>query len=314
MATKSFGYIARSIRVDPPLTECIYRTALAVLIPTLVRWIIDAGEMGAAFVLYFPAIQMITTLLGWRSGAATAIASGLVVWFVFLPPRFTFELGIEQFVPLALYTSSSVMMVLVGQLLRNTLFELQARAQQSEDFNHELQHRTKNSLQMMRALASQASRATDPAEFYEMLGGRLGALAKANELLRFGALKSCEIGDLINAAIAPFAHDRFELSGPARAVSRNACTPLMMALHELATNASKYGALSAPGGKVRIAWDEGADGQLRLFWQEVGGPPVSEPTHKGMGSRLLRPSSGMRAVDLRFLPDGVTCEMMVAGV
>lgn len=314
MATKSFGYIARSIRVDPTWAEGIFRTALAVLIPTAMRWVIDRGEMGAVFVLYFPAIQMITTLLGWRWGALTAIASGLAAWYLFLPPAFAFGLEVEQVVPLVLYTSSAVMMVLVGQLLRNTLFELQARAQQSEDFNHELQHRTKNSLQMMRALASQASRATDPAEFYEMLAGRLGALAKANELLRFGALKSCEIGDLIKAAIAPFAHDRFELSGPTRSVSRNACTPLMMALHELATNASKYGALSAPGGKVRIAWDEGADGQLHLFWQEVGGPPVSEPTHKGMGTRLLRPSSGMRAVDLRFLPDGVTCEMVVIGV
>jgi two-component sensor histidine kinase len=314
MATKSFGYIARSIRVNPTWAEGVFRTALAVLIPTAMRWVIDRGVLGAPFVLYFPAIQMITTLLGWRWGALTAIASGLAVWYLFLPPTLAFGLDVEQVVPLVLYTSSSVMMVLVGQLLRNTLFELQARAQQSEDFNHELQHRTKNSLQMVRALASQASRATDPAEFYEMLAGRLGALAKANELLRFGALKSCEICDLIKAAIAPFAHDRFELSGPTRAVSRNACTPLMMALHELATNASKYGALSAPGGKVRIAWDDGADGQLRLVWQEIGGPPVSEPTHKGMGTRLLRPSSGMRAVDLRFLPDGVTCEMVIVGV
>lgn len=315
MATKSFGYIARAVRANPPFAECVVRTALAVLIPTAMRWLIDRGAMGAPFVLYFPAIQMIATFLGWRWGAVTAVASGLVAWYLFLPPHFAFNLAVEQVVALTLFTSSSIMMVLVGQLLRNTLFELQARAQQSEDFNHELQHRTKNSLQMMRALASQASRATDPAEFYEMLGGRLGALAKANELLRFGALKSCDMGDLIKAAIAPFAHDRFDLSGPACAVSRNACTPLMMALHELATNASKYGALSTPGGRVRIAWDdEGGDGQLRLRWQEIGGPAVSAPTHKGMGSRLLRPSSGMRAVDLRFLPEGVICEMIVIGV
>jgi two-component sensor histidine kinase len=313
MRTASFAYITRAVRAHPSLGECLVRTAVAVAAPTLIRWFIDRGAFGAPFVLYFPAIQMIATFLGWRWGAATAVGSGIAAWLIFLPPAFSFAVTEQQVVTLTLFAVSAATMVVVGQVLRNAVLELDERARQSDDFNRELQHRTKNSLQMMRALASQASKATDPGEFYEMLAGRLGSLAKANELLRFGALKSCGIRDLVDAAIAPFAIHQFQTSGPDWAVSRNACTPLMMALHELGTNASKYGALSVPGGRVSIVWRPGEEqGQYHLAWTETGGPPVTDPTRRGMGSRLLKPSGGVIEVDLRFDPGGVICEMMVA--
>ena len=312
MKTRSFAYITRFIRTAPSLGEGLVRAALAVAIPTLMRWLIDAGASGVPFVLYFPAIQMISTYLGWRWGALTAFGSAIAAWGVFLPPQFGFSFAWSQMVALALFAVSAATMVWVGNLLRNALIEMEERTRQSDDFNQELQHRTKNSLQMMRALASQASKATDPAEFYEMLAGRLGALAKANELLRFGALKSCAIGDLVGAAIAPFNGAQFEVDGSSWAVARNACTPLMMALHELATNASKYGALSVASGKVRIAWQAAEEeGLYQIRWEEIGGPPVSAPVHRGLGSRLLRPAGGIPTVDLRFAPAGVTCEMTV---
>ena len=314
MRTASFAYITRAVRAHPSLGECLVRTAIAVAVPTLIRWLIDRGAFGAPFVLYFPAIQMIATFLGWRWGAATAVGSGLAGWLILLPPAFSLIVTWPQVVTLTLFAISAAAMVAIGQMLRNAVLELDERARQSDDFNRELQHRTKNSLQMMRALASQASKATDPAEFYEMLAGRLGSLAKANELLRFGALKSCRVGDLVDAGIAPFAIHQFDTSGADWAVSRNACTPLMMALHELGTNASKYGALSVPGGRVSITWRPGEEeGEYHLVWKEEGGPAVTEPTRRGMGSRLLRPSGGLREVDLKFEPGGVVCEMVVAG-
>lgn len=315
MKARSFAYITRAIRAEPAVSECVVRTFLAVAIPTLIRWFIDAGASGVPFVLYFPAIQMIATYLGWRWGAVTAVGSGIVGWIVFLSPQVAFAIGAAEIASLALFAVSASTLVLVGHILRNAVLELAEQARQSDDFNRELQHRTKNSLQMMRALAAQASKATDPAEFYEMLAGRLGALAKANELLRFGALKSCDIDDLVRAAIAPFNTDQFEVQGAPWAVSRNACTPLMMSLHELATNASKYGALSVPEGRVRIAWrcNDGEEGLYHLRWEEVSGPAVAEPTHRGLGTRLLRPSAGLRTVELAFRPAGVVCDMTVTG-
>jgi len=305
-------YIRRGIRSKPTFWEKAIRTVFAIAIPTGVRWLLVGQEPGAPFVLYFPAILMIAVLLGWRSAAVTALGSCIVAVFMFWPPEYILQLGRQQITILFMFALSAGTMIAIGQLLRNAVLEIETRARQSEDFNRELQHRTKNSIQMMRALASQASRATDPAEFYATLGGRLTALAKANELLRFGALEACEMHELMQAAVAPFNAQQIAYSGPSCRISRNGCTPLMMALHELGTNASKYGALSTEEGKVRIYWHLAEDdGAIRITWEEIGGPPVQEPARRGIGTRLLAPSGDMREVDVRYLPQGVVCELTV---
>ncbi len=309
----SFGYIRQAIRAKPSLIECLARTSLAVAVPTLMRWLIDRGAYGAPFLLYFPAIQMIATYLGWRWGVAAAVGSGVAGALVFMPPVYSLTAAWPELVVLMLFALSAGTIIVIGHLLRTSVLENAQRAQQSEDFNQELQHRTKNSLQMMRALASRASKATDPAEFYEQLAGRLGALAKANELLRFGALRSCEIRDLVEAAIAPFGNGQIATNGPGCRVAREACTPLMMALHELGTNANKYGSLSQPHGKVHLTWRTAENGEIELEWLESGGPLVSPPTHKGLGSRLLTPHGKMTAISVQYLPNGVICTIRVAG-
>jgi two-component sensor histidine kinase len=89
--------------------------------------------------------------------------------------------------------------------------------------------------------------------------------------------------------------------------------PLSLALHELATNAVKYGALSAAGGRVSLAWAL-ADGVMRLVWREAGGPPVAPPRRRGMGTQLLRPQAGLAAVEVEYRADGVRCEIAIEGV
>jgi two-component sensor histidine kinase len=308
---KAYGVFQRAVRTKPPLLECAIRTVVAIAVPTALRWLIDRGTFGAPFLLYFPAVQMISTFLGWRWGAATAAGSGLVAGFVFMQPPFTVPATLPEIVLLALYAVSAGVMIVVGQLLRVSVLENAERARQSEEFNRELQHRTKNSLQMMRALASQASKATDPADFYEKLAGRLGALAKANELLRFGALKSCDMRDLVDAAITPFGSELILAEGPCCRVAREACTPLMMALHELGTNAYKYGSLSCDDGRVELAWRTLQDGEVELSWIEVGGPAVAEPSHRGLGSKLLTSQGAMKVISLRYLPEGLRCTITV---
>lgn len=311
--TINLNFIRRGILSRPSFLEKAVRTILAIVIPTFLRWILVGDTYGAPFVLYFPAILMIAVLLGWRSGAFTAVGSAIVAVYLFYPPEFITNFGRQPAMILVMFALSAATMVAIGQQLRDAVLEIEDRARQSEDFNRELQHRTKNSLQMMRALASQASKATDPAEFYETLGGRLGALAKANELLRFGALEACEMNELIRAAVTPFGKARISFTGPRCHVSRNGCTPLMMALHELGTNASKYGALSRDEGKVEIGWRViEQDGLIELTWREADGPPVKPPTRKGLGSRLLRPNGDMRSVTLKYEPSGVVCEIAVA--
>ena len=250
---------------------------------------------------------MISTFLGWRWGALTAIGSAIAALWLFFSP-----IDGRTALVFAMFAIAAGMTVVIGHQLRTSIMENAERARQSDDFNRELQHRTKNALQIMRALAAQASRATDPAEFYEKLAGRLGALAKANELLRFGALKACNICDLTRAAAAPFGQEQIALQGPACHIARDACTPLMMALHELCTNAHKYGALFTPQGRVDLIWriSEGGN-ELELSWTESGGPPVSLPTRKGLGSRLLSPQGKLIAVDIRYPPEGLICTIRV---
>ncbi|MFA7603098.1 MAG: sensor histidine kinase [Novosphingobium sp.] len=302
-----FDYIRRAVRAEPSLRECIVRTFLAVAVPTLMRWAIDRGASGSPFVLYFPAIQMITTFLGWRWGAATALGSGVAGTMILMHPGCVPPSTLPEFVVLVLFALSAGTMVFVGQLLRSSILENAKRARQIEDFNSELQHRTKNALQMVRALASQAAKATDPAEFYEKLAGRLGALAKANELLRFGARKSCDIDEIVKGAMAPFGGEQIRAGGPPCQVAGNACTPLMMALHELGTNAHKYGALSRPGGRIDLRWHIVGNREVELVWTESGGPPVSPPTHRGLGSRLMTAQGGMPKVMVEYRPEGVVC-------
>ncbi|WP_184250066.1 sensor histidine kinase [Novosphingobium chloroacetimidivorans] len=181
----------------------------------------------------------------------------------------------------------------------------------NEEFNRELQHRTKNSIQMVSALASQASKAPDPAAFYDKLAARLNALAKANELLRYGVLAACDMEELVTGSFAPFAREQITVQGPKCCVAKDACTPLVMALHELGTNAKKYGALSRPEGHVEISW-EIMDDQIKVSWCESGGPPVSTPTRKGLGTRLITQQSQFRAVSLDFSSAGLTCQISIA--
>nr|WP_281384455.1 sensor histidine kinase [Novosphingobium flavum] len=209
-----------------------------------------------------------------------------------------------------------LVVIATGQVLRRLVQENEAHLKQQETFNAELQHRTKNALQIMRALIARGPRGEDPASYFETLAGRLDALAKANELLRFGALESAELGAMIKAAISPFDAARFELDGPPCQVARQAVTPLMLALHELCTNSTKYGALSVDAGMVAVKWGTAGDAAhpgIELVWRETGGPRVRQPTHRGLGTRLLTPHSGLAAVHQDWRPEGLVCSMTVIG-
>lgn len=201
-------------------------------------------------------------------------------------------------------------MILVGLVLRRTIFELDQQSTRFQAYNAELQHRAKNALQVVRALASRAAKAPDPVEFYEALAGRMDLLTKANELLGIGNVRQCELSEVTPLAMEPFPQAAIRVGGLSARITEEAGTPLMMALHELGTNALKYGALSVDGGMIDIEWTTVAD-EIHLTWRESGGPEVIPPKTRGLGSRLLVPQGGMKAVDLQFAAAGVVCRMVV---
>ncbi|MGU3539615.1 PAS domain-containing sensor histidine kinase [Methylobacterium sp. A54F] len=206
----------------------------------------------------------------------------------------------------------------VGERAWGALGRLHAEDQQRL-LNRELSHRLKNILAMVQAIASQTLRnasGLDAAK--EALADRLIALGKAHDILLTGEGEGADIRSVITGALA--IHDdrqpeRFRLGGPDLRVGPRAALSLALMVHELATNAVKYGALSVPAGRVGLTWTvavDGADPEVRMTWVEAGGPPVLPPTRKGFGSRLiergLAGAIGGRVV-LAYEPGGLVCRV-----
>lgn len=186
---------------------------------------------------------------------------------------------------------------------------------------NELNHRVKNSFAMVQALASQSFREIGlPAEAMQAFSGRLIALAKAHDALTRRNWEGADLHEVLEPTIATHGGvegGRFDISGPRVRLSAKLALSISMALHELSTNALKYGALANDRGIVRVSWDVDAMSQpprLRLCWRESGGPPVVEPTRRGFGSRLLERGLAAElggAVILAYEPEGLACTMDV---
>lgn len=173
----------------------------------------------------------------------------------------------------------------------------------------ELSHRVKNSLAMIQAVISQTlRRASSLEEAGEALQARVFAMAAANDVLVQQSWEGASLRDLLRRTLAPFGADdglQFQLAGPDVQLPPRIATSLALGMHEMATNAAKYGALSVEGGSVRIAWEVGIEAHrrsLRLNWSETGGPPVSAPDRTGFGTMLIervltRETGGKAVID-----------------
>jgi two-component sensor histidine kinase/PAS domain-containing protein len=181
---------------------------------------------------------------------------------------------------------------------------------------NELNHRVKNTLVTVQSIAAQTLRsAQDLPCARAAFEARLMALAAAHDLLTKESWHGARLADVVAAAMAPFeAVQQPQISrvGPHVWLTAQRAMALNMALHELATNAVKYGALSRPEGRVAIRWRLVGDDDLNISWREAGGPPVAPSGHSGFGSRMLLRSLARELaadVDLTFAPDGVRCEI-----
>ncbi len=157
----------------------------------------------------------------------------------------------------------------------------------------ELNHRVKNTMAVIQSIAAQTlGHASTLEEAREAFGSRLINLSKAHDLLTRESWQSADLREIVADTVRPHAggENRFQIEGPSIRLSPSAALAVAMALHELSTNAAKYGALTSEKGRVLIAWKiqgEGAGRQLFLSWRESGGPPVARPTRKGFGSLLI---------------------------
>jgi two-component sensor histidine kinase len=158
-----------------------------------------------------------------------------------------------------------------------------------------------------------------PAAFRERFEGRLIALSKAHDQLTMHHWENADLRDLLSGSLAPYAGaGRVVLRGEDIVLRPRAVLTLAMAVHELTTNAAKYGALSTPAGRIEIQWQPArADDNrqiLRIEWIETGGPPVVEPEQRGFGSKLIEGSISAELggkATLSFTSDGLRCELAI---
>ncbi len=196
------------------------------------------------------------------------------------------------------------------------LDERQQHEEELKLLNRELAHRMKNTLAMVQSIISQSLRgATSIPEAAATIGARIQTLAKAQDVLTGMSVTAAEISAIARTAVAPHVDgdDRISIVGPQVYLSAQQALGLSLAIHELATNATKYGALSRPEGRITIRWDKQEDDRFTFDWQESGGPLVTEPTRRGFGSRLTeRVVSDLfqGQAGIRFEPAGVAFSLL----
>jgi PAS domain S-box-containing protein len=180
----------------------------------------------------------------------------------------------------------------------------------------ELNHRVKNTLATVQSLASQTLRgSTDPGQFVENFKSRIQALSRAHSLLTRSSWESADVTDLVRDQLTMDGDiERVTVDGPAARLTPQSAVALSLVLHELGTNARKYGALRNPTGQLGVHWRIGTtEPMLHIDWDESGGPPVVEPQKRGFGTTLIEKSLGGigGSARLQFNPGGLQCAILI---
>jgi two-component sensor histidine kinase len=296
--------------------------ALCVLAGYLARLAIDQLIHGQVpFVTFYPAVIAASLIAGFRAGALTVLASTPLAATAF-----------EGQYPIA---TTLIWLVLASVVAAGCglAHELRAKLVVERDelaktklklelMINEQAHRAKNTFAILSALAAQSAQgASNVEDFRDRLIERVRALSAAYSLMS-SAEPDAPVGldQLVQLALAPFSTsypERLKVpGGPPVQLAPSAAIPISLCLHELATNAVKYGALSAADGQVDCDWIERSPGAFTLRWTENGGPAVAQPRSSGFGTRLI--SAALNGVPggaalLKFDPAGVRCELAFNG-
>jgi two-component sensor histidine kinase len=157
------------------------------------------------------------------------------------------------------------------------------------------------------------------AEFVTGLNSRINSLARSHELLSESNWRGASLAEIIRRELAPYTRENTEARGPSVTLKAEATQAVATVLHELTTNAAKYGALSNRSGRVSVRWrwlQNGSHDRLVIEWQETGGPPVLAPSRSGYGTSIIReliPFEFGGAVELSFAPEGTRCRLEIPG-
>jgi two-component sensor histidine kinase len=286
--------------------------ACCLVLSTLARWWLSLIRPDIFFTPYVPAVVFATAFAGWRFGAATTIAASLLGLVV------NFGGGAPDLARVALLV---VFLVVCGftiwgiehyRAVAARQREISGRLIQEEEYRKllvdELQHRLKNKLSTVHAVLRQVLQ--DQPAVWARIDPRLRALAATDDLISRVDNRGCDIKDLLLSELGPYGHVRFTLNGEPLFLPAKLAVSLALIFHELATNASKYGAFSSTRGLLQVSWFV-SDDRLNIVWDETEGPPVGPVGKAGFGTKLL--NSALRSFDgkteIAYLKTGIHCTM-----
>lgn len=283
-----------------------------VTIVSLVRWGLGLlVEDTFIFAAYYPAILFATYVGGARVGIFAALLAGAIGWWAFIPPHYTFF-------PIASGERTRVLGFLVSSALiiwgANHYRKLMKRLEDEENFRklavEELAHRLKNKLATIQAIIGFQLR--EEPKTRDAILSCLTALSATDDLIMSAQGQGASLRDILSAEFAPYDVSRISMQGPDCVLSPKLALMMALLVHELATNAAKYGAFSNSTGRLAIEWSLHG-GRLNVEWRESGGPSVHPPSHRGFGTRLF-----LRALDqfngsvqANFAPGGFVCILNV---
>jgi two-component sensor histidine kinase len=282
-----------------------------VVVATLLRLAIDLIAPDAIpYATYFPAILIAALMGGAAAGILAAVASALAGWSMFIPPRFSMaHLHFDDVVSLGLFFFAAGAIIWVADRYRRVLRRLDEEEAYRQIVVADLSHRVKNKLATIYAILRHELRGHR--DVWQSAEGRLRALSAADDFLAAAeAGDGVALAQILELELKPYGNARVSMNGAPLVLGGKVPSLFSMVVHELATNAAKYGALSGENGCIDITWRE--DGEhIALEWKESGGPPVSPPQKRSFGTSLIERSlDGFKgSARLEFAPEGVVCRM-----
>jgi two-component sensor histidine kinase len=296
----------------PPRSPAALSFALlCVAAATLLRLAIDLVAPDAVpFATYFPAILIAAFIGGGAAGTLATVISALAGWIMFVPPRLSMAYQRpDDVVSLALFFLASFASVWVADRYRHVLKRLDQEEAYRQVVVADLSHRVKNKLATVYAILRHELRGHR--DVWESAEGRLRALSTADDfLVAAEGGHGVALTQILEMELAPYGNARVSMTGEPVALAGKVPSVFSLVVHELATNAAKYGALSCESGSIAISWRE--DGEhIALEWKERGGPPVTPPQKRSFGASLIErsldPFKGSAQLD--YAPEGVVCRM-----
>ena len=304
------AYFSERLHVSPGSVEAYLAATVLVVVASLIRWGLGFfGETLLPFTTFYPVVLFATYFGGPRVGVFASIAGGLVGWWAFLLPHFGFfPIEISGELELLTYAVACALIIWGADSYRRLAERLRDQERLRLLAVEELAHRLKNKIASIQSIISYQLR--EQPQLRDDIVARLVALSATDDLIMAAQGRGAGLRAILSTELKPYGLARISMEGPNVILSPTFALTVALIVHELATNAAKYGAFSRPAGKLSVHWSL-ADRILNLYWREAGGPPTVSPTRPGFGLRLLSRALDQFSggVETTFEPEGLICTM-----